>query len=1434
MKKFTKILILLGILICGGTIYFVSAQNISSRNYRYNNVPNYYYANYKFADSWDDIWNIFNTVKARNDLGMGIDTSYFRQLYLDFSNSFRYLTTDYSITYEKCTALARELSYNISNTNLQAILWNSCYKWLTNAVSNINSNYTVRASVTSNPSQWLAPLTVTFDARNSIDPSSETIPTNNFFWYYRDENGVDTPIGEWQVITHTFNEPGKFIVHLVVRSSNVNQWILDWEKDITINVSPKAANIVVYANTRKMSKDTPLKIWISEWAKWVVFDGSATMPRWERKILSHRWTITNSSNGFSYSKAWEWAPGYINVPLEWNGEFRVTLTTKDNENNSVSETFYLYMSDPVTIIKQTPEIWNTSTTFNFDGSASYSITNRLNTYIREIFDENWDKIVTEQWKRMGKVFYRPWNYLIRLTVTDVAWNTNVDFKDLYVESTIPTPQFSITPTSKRTNPSEFTLDASNSSDKDVLNNVDALEYDWKFSTEKYSIISSENDNQKIIVQFNEVWKHTIQLTVRDQYGKISIITKDIEVKSILRPEIEAIPWAITRWKTLQFKSTVNAPVINYVWNYWDWTNTNSQYATNTSHIYSQKWIYTVTLTVYDMQWNSNTVTEKVFIWEIEYPIAAYRVKDNRWFYIQASDSCIIEWEWGVKTTQDAYTIDRYKNFTIDPSISVNSMWNSNGLKYVFEKESLAWLSQAVTNKQQYNDNFKLVWCHYVDLTIQDSNIWKQDKVRIRFNVKNAEPTIQNVTLSFPQYSNNNSIGFPNTTNSNNVQFDCSWTNNLTVKVTAVNANDSDGSISRLKFYYYNAFDPDRILGYKDTRISTPYAYFIIPRITWEYKFWVMVYDNDEWMTDSKDALWSNPSIYFPASCDSSEIPTVSLKVSSQNIEVWDTVTFSIASSISSYEENFKTDRTFYYDFEWDWVWDLVTKKDTVTYTFTEPYENWVKPRAAVEYRGKLWIWDGATILVKNWVKPILLYNSYKNTVIFKDMSIWTIQQRQICFEEDECKKWNTKFQKTHIITTWLNSITWWTNTTIKQHDSFIYKYSDYWSHNVSIYVQDKHWISVKTWFTVKTSSNTSNGHIAAWVNMITIPETTFNNSNPEVFLSKVMNNTLLIYINYENEWTCYVDTDISTDSNGDGEPNNDVDITCNNIAKIVYQPNYESAIWRIYFTENNQLMFKNFYVTFEWYILELDEEKLEIYKDITLLINWIEDTSIDNIDLKNYLDTLRKNLNSTNISSSLVATIQTLLDEWGIKISASQKERLDSILDRLSNWDTIVAVWMNEYEKNKLEILAILPSSLKPKIEWLFSSFEENISAYDPEKKAQELQNIQDIITKEWQSTWWLDEKDIALVIQPSFCNIFEYYDILRFSSTCGMDTITETWTSASNDVSQPTTDKKNGLPKILKIILICLVIGLLTMWWIIVFFSIKARINSKTEEDEE
>jgi regulator of replication initiation timing len=164
-----------------------------------------------------------------------------------------------------------------------------------------------------------------------------------------------------------------------------------------------------------------------------------------------------------------------------------------------------------------------------------------------------------------------------------------------------------------------------------------------------------------------------------------------------------------------------------------------------------------------------------------------------------------------------------------------------------------------------------------------------------------------------------------------------------------------------------------------------------------------------------------------------------------------------------------------------------------------------------------------------------------------------------------------------------------------------------------------------------------------------------------------LNNTFVIYINNENNGICYVDTDISSDSNWDWETDNDEDIMCNEIEKITYGTDYESVIWRIYFTNNWQLIFKNYYVTFEWIISELDDEKKEIYNDISKLLNWIEDISIENTDLKSSLDRLRKNLNNYNERSVIILIIKTQIFDWWIMIDAKQKELLDSILSRLTN-----------------------------------------------------------------------------------------------------------------------------------------------------------------------
>ena len=105
MKKTLKLLVLCGIV----AVFGVMPGKISEVQAAPNNVPAYYYANYKFIDDWNQIWDIFNTIKARKELGLDVDNSMFSELYTHFSNSFPHLISQYKTVYEKCLLLADDL-----------------------------------------------------------------------------------------------------------------------------------------------------------------------------------------------------------------------------------------------------------------------------------------------------------------------------------------------------------------------------------------------------------------------------------------------------------------------------------------------------------------------------------------------------------------------------------------------------------------------------------------------------------------------------------------------------------------------------------------------------------------------------------------------------------------------------------------------------------------------------------------------------------------------------------------------------------------------------------------------------------------------------------------------------------------------------------------------------------------------------------------------------------------------------------------------------------------------------------------------------------------------------------------------------------------------------------------------------------------------------
>lgn len=78
------------------------------------------------------------------------------------------------------------------------------------------------------------------------------------------------------------------------------------------------------------------------------------------------------------------------------------------------------ISDPVATVKQSPQNGgNTSTTYTFDASTSYSVISSLKTFSWTIYDQDGNILESIQnQKTIQKRFPAPGNYTVALRVTD--------------------------------------------------------------------------------------------------------------------------------------------------------------------------------------------------------------------------------------------------------------------------------------------------------------------------------------------------------------------------------------------------------------------------------------------------------------------------------------------------------------------------------------------------------------------------------------------------------------------------------------------------------------------------------------------------------------------------------------------------------------------------------------------------------------------------------------------------------------------------------------------------------------------------------------------------------------------------------------------------------------------------------------------------------
>jgi PKD repeat protein len=1340
-------------------------------------VPAEYKPNYKFAPQRAQIQDTLYKIDAKRKNGQTVDTFYFKDLEKAFIVVFDYMpqTPAYKGIYESCHVGAQELSrqYDI---NTMSLFSNNCLNPLNEIFKEIQNSYTVKAKIVASPEQGSAPLTVTFDGRWSADEASNTtIPSNNYYRYFTDTNGVEQSIGRWPVVKYTFKTEWRYVVNLTVRSANADdKWVFDGQSSVNVNVGPQAAKLIVFTNGRKLQENIAMKFTSQEASDGLRIDGSATAPLWWRQIMKYEWNVVNSDQVSLYKNWWNGSPGSFKLRLIANGSYMVTLKIIDNENNTVESTNEIIIADPIATIKVTPtEDGNTSSIYTFDASPSYSVQSTLKSYTRTVTDSDGNEVASNQWKSFQQKFSKPGVYRAKVRVVDQLWNDNEEAITVTVWSTPPVPQFTMEPTKERTYPSQFALDASPSYDIDTANDNDALTYERSFSNnDNVNIDETLDGGKRIKVSFKEKGTYKVTLTVKDSYGKIAETQRDITITSSLRPRITLSPISTQLGNSTTFIAKTNKLVANYEWDFWDGTKSTKQ-DDRAVHTYKKVWNYKVKLTATTAEWEQNDVYATAFIGEANSPIPGYSILNAR------SDALIPE---GIckdpsGVSNPAYLIERYQDLTIDGSNSINVQGGKENLLYYFKPE------QAETSKkQQLAYKFDETWCHFVDFTVEDTAISKQASSRIRFFVTNAKPKIQNILMTFPQIGSSYGIGVWQNTNKDTFKVDA---DPLVVKVDAVNVIDPDGSISKYKWYYYNIDDPQRWLEIKYTPASIPYAYFSLPKIAGEYRFGLEVYDNDGASTKSEEILGKWPVVFFPPDSKNPDIPIVTLKVDRVNAKVGDQVTLETVANITSNRNDFGSNRTISYDFDGDWTRDLTTKDTKVTYVYKTPWS--YNPKVKVSYRNRSGIAYGDSINIEKWVKAGFIYAALGNILLIRDTSYGEINSRKFCLNVRQCQTNPSRI--------------------IENQTYFKKEYPTPWKYVVRYDVQDKNGnvSSVGNVIDIAPTQTASD----IWIATLPMADT-----QGVVSVGKALENKVLFYVSFNGK-DCYIDADISKDSSSTWRPDQNRDIACNAQALYEYKPSIGSTVARVYFSQWDKMVSKDITIQFLDY-------KVSLSADTQATYDMIDATMIrlgDNLpDIKSILLQIRNAVVEWDDTSSLVLQLKDVVENKNKEIDPLTLQQINAVLQRLEDKTVVSAQWGSIYETARTSIIDYFPANRKAEVAKIFEEIDNKSS--DKALIKNNLNKVLDVAQAELKK--WTFTTDDMQIIQSEVCRIINYHDIK--GTSCKLDS------EITGDVVAPPTTTTSSSSiwntgwKVLKVIWIIAA----TVWAgfvvLVIIFALKAK----------
>ena len=1403
-------------------VFLVEAQSFGSQ------VPANYYPDYQIADDFKQMSEAFGVLDATIKLSEAPDPWLFGDLKRNFDTVFEYFPKEpqYLQVYTQCEIITSKLALEYSNQDY-AKFKTKCFEDIRSLVKEMNTKYKVKASIKAKPTKGSLPLTVTFDARDTLDPSVDTIPSENFFWYYKDVNGVEVPFEKnGPVVNHTFTAPGKHIVHLTARSSNnQEEWILDGSDSIEIDVAPQAADIVVFLWWRKLTEDVALRINTLDARNGFLLDGSATTPTGERKILSHTWTIKSkqTQERFDITRENDGPPTQLSVAFPYNGVYTVLLEIVDNESNKVKKEYEVSVSDPVALLRHAPAKWNTSTDFTFDGSASYSISSRPAKHQRIVIDPNGDQIDTLDGKTFKRSFVLPGIYTIQLKVEDELGNESYDIKKLEIDSTAPIPSFQVLPLANWDKPSQFVLDATGTYDEDVAEGVDSLRYAWSFSNPwAVSVEKTEENGEKIVVTFDEIGKHKVKLIVTDDFGRMEEVEKLIQVDSTLRPTLEANPTTAVRWEEIQFTSTSNKEISRHQREFGDGDSKNTTKETEASHTYGSSWVFPVTLSVATEDGEENTVTRNVFMWEKDTPVLAYEVRYGQDQYLSKEETCTVDGE-----EIPAFKVTREDQFQLNMAESVNAKWQKQWLGFVISPEIND--SGKLYEKSNLSYNFNELGCTYLELRVQDKQTAKEVVEKVYFVVENDLPEIWNITISFPQAQGTQQSAWLwlniwaglQVSQTQQENFGLSARDPMMVRVTATWVRDNDSQIKRYIWYYYNTKDPEEWEYTATTPASVPYYTFSVPRVSGDFAFGVIVEDTDGGKVDSDDVLWEWPSITFTQQW-SPDLPLVDMDVSVTDATVGEEIVFTFDSEVISNRSDFEQKRFYKMDYDGDGFFESQPfKENEHTFSYSKPGE--YKPQVKIVYRDRVGIDKWPTIVVRQWVKNSVFVDAFGTTALIKNTSTWDFEVQKMCANVPDCGPWS------EYISTWSGT----------NQDVQLIEYPAAWTYEISLAWLDTLGNRPSTFITtVDIVENDDPFHLLSYP-AANISSLTW----VAITVWSQLENEISFYPQYQSQWNCFIDLDLSEDSDGDEDPIFDQDIACNKLTNHMFTSNKATQKWSIYFVYNWELTS----IPLQINLLdntapsqaEITDDIRESYNRVEDLISDIENGVVQNdIYYSQLLENLRTSLVDGEDLSSIILQLHEYVNNSNLNLPDDHKDRLEILMLGLTDETLQAALGGTEYDTSKANILTRFSYSPTKKAELraMFQELEANRGDKDAIKE--QLNNIWTVTENEF-TAWNIDEID-RNEVEIHACAIAFYYDVP--TQRCGTDAPPVNGDSAANDDAQGSSNNSNSSSSsssgwfsgIIKWIIIWVVALILIFIAIVVIFAIKAKNQAWGLEDED